>query len=59
MEQKIAIKIEGPTEEKLSIFFNLLLILTTVFILLTLSLLVVELLQIELPSYLMLPLGQQ
>jgi len=54
MEQKIAIKIEGPTEERLPIFFMIFVFLSLVFISMTLGLLVVELLEIELPSYLML-----
>lgn len=54
MEQKIAIKIEGPTEEKLPFLFNFFIFLSIIFIAMTLGLLVVELLGIELPSYLML-----
>ena len=56
MEQKIAIKIEGPSEEKLPIFFVLFLLLAMLFIAMTLGLLVIELLGIELPSYLVLPI---
>ncbi len=53
MEQKIAIKIEGPTEEKLPIFFSLLMFLVIIFVALTLGLLVVELLEIEVPKFLL------
>lgn len=56
MEQKIAIKIEGPTEEKLPIFFVFFLLLSLLFVSMTLALLVVELLQIDLPQSLMLPI---
>jgi hypothetical protein len=59
MEQKIAIKIEGPTEEKLPFFFNFLLFLTMILISMTLALLVVELLQIELPPQLLIPIFPQ
>lgn len=56
MEQKIAIKIEGPTEEKLPIFFVFFLLLSLLFVSMTLALLVVELLQIDLPQTLMVPI---
>jgi hypothetical protein len=56
MEQKIAIKIEGPTEDKLPIFFVFFLLLALLFVSLTLALLVVELLQIDLPKSLLLPI---
>jgi len=59
MEQKIAIKIEGPTEDKLPIFFVFFLLLAFIFISLTLALLVVELLQIELPPHLLIPIFPQ
>jgi hypothetical protein len=56
MEQKIAIKIEGPTEEKVPFFFNLLIFISLIFISLTLALLVVELMGVELPKYLLVPI---
>ena len=52
MEQKIAIKIEDPTEEKISIVFVLMLIFSIILVLLTLGLLSLEFLDmhISLPT---------
>ncbi len=51
MDQKIGIKIEGPSEDKLGLFFVILLYITLIVILLTMALLLIEFFNISIPKF--------
>ncbi|MBU1863991.1 MAG: hypothetical protein KKH94_10035 [Candidatus Omnitrophica bacterium] len=50
MEQKVGIKIEGPTDEKLPLLFVIILIFAAIFIVLTFTILGAEYFSIPLPA---------
>ena len=51
MEQKIGIKIEGPSEERLPFIFGLILFITVIVVMLTMAFLLVEFLNIPIPQF--------